>query len=90
MRSKRLKITLSAIAICVLCISIGMLSYFLYENNLDKIQREAIEALERDVGKYDDKSIVLIGTSKARAEELAQILGADLRILMDLRRGNIR
>ena len=37
-----------------------------------------MEKLERDVGQYDEQSIVLNGTSKA--EELAELYGAQLRI----------
>lgn len=32
------------------------------------------------MGQYDEQSIVLNGTSKAKAEELAELYGAQLRI----------
>ncbi len=83
MNKRTLKKIVTVMSIIVLCISIGVVSYILHENSLDNIQKEALAVLERDSGRYDEESIVLIGTSKAKAEKLANKLGADLRITND-------
>ncbi len=50
---------------------------------LEEQRNAALEELERNIGTYDDQSIVLYQTSKANAEELASLLGAELRITKD-------
>ncbi|MBO5702422.1 MAG: hypothetical protein J6S71_08285, partial [Clostridia bacterium] len=49
-------------------------------SELENYQNEAVAELERNEGQYDERSIVLRSTSKARAEELAALFGAELRI----------
>ena len=43
-------------------------------------RNEALLELERNVGQYDEQSIVLYDTSKANAQHLAELYGAQLRI----------
>ena len=79
--SKRGKITAIISAVLILCIAVAvMVGLNLREDKLEELQNEAIAELERNEGQYDERSIVLRSTSKARAEELAALFGAELRI----------
>lgn len=62
---------------------IGAIVFITHEKNLLQQQNEALAELERNAGHYDDQSIVLSNTSRARAEELAALYGAKLRITDD-------
>ena len=53
------------------------------EAKLNELQNAALEELERNQGTYDEQSIVLSSTSKAKAKELAELFGAELRITSD-------
>ena len=50
------------------------------ENELRDYQSEMLEALQLREGEYDEQSIVLYGTNKREANDLAELLGAKLRI----------
>ena len=77
-RSKIIVILVSVLILCIAtALSVGLL---MRENELEELQNEAISELERNEGQYDERSIVLRSTSKARAEELAALFGAELRI----------
>ena len=67
------------LAVCctILCVHISK------ENKLDKIQQVALEMLNEDIGTYDENTIVLNSTNRASAENLANKLGAKLRITSD-------
>ncbi len=67
----------------VTAIAIGGIALWLRESKLQQLQNEALAELERNVGRYDEQSIVLRQTSRARAEELADLYGATLRITKD-------
>lgn len=54
--------------------------WFLNIRNLENAQNEALNELIERIGEYDERSIVLYGTSKAKAENLAERFGAELRI----------
>ena len=77
---KRLIVILSlCLAICctILC------AHIFKESKLDKIQREALETLSKDIGTYDENTIVLNNTNKQFAESMANKLDAKLRITSD-------
>jgi len=69
-------ITLSVLAVSVVLIVGLALNFFA----LNQAQSEALQELNQRIGEYDEKSIVLYGTSKAKAEDLAEHLDAKLRI----------
>lgn len=81
-KRKILAAVVLTVAVC-LCLSIATVYHFVHEQQLDNLQNEALAQLERDRGEYDEQSIVLQATSKARAEELAAQFGATLRITSD-------
>jgi hypothetical protein len=66
--------------ILVTAIAVGGIALWMRENKLEQLQNEALAELERNAGQYDEQSIVLYETSKAKAEELAKLYGAKLRI----------
>ncbi len=67
----------------VATIAIGGIAMWLRHEKLEQLQNEALAELERNAGQYDEQSIVLYETSKAKAEELAKLYGAKLRITKD-------
>ncbi len=77
---KRLLIAVSAMIVMCLCIGAVFVYSYIREQKLDTIQAEALAELETKKGEYDDKYIVLYDTSKAKAEDLAELYGAKLRI----------
>ena len=81
MKNKRIfQCGILAALICILTLS-GVL---LYQNwKLDDLQQSMLKELDSGEGRYDPQSIVLRDTSKAEAEELAELLGAQLRITQD-------
>lgn len=64
----------------VASIAIGGIVMWLHQEKLEQLQNDALAELERNAGQYDEQSIVLYETSKAKAEELAKLYGAKLRI----------
>ena len=66
--------------VLVAAVAIGGITLWLRENKLEQLQNEALAELERNAGQYDEQSIVLNETSRAKAEELAKLYGAKLRI----------
>ena len=70
---------IAGIACLIACLSISIF-FFIRESRLNAIRDEALEILERDIGLYDDQSIVLQNTSRVKAEALAKRFGATLRI----------
>ena len=77
------------LAVLLICIAV-MVSQYLHNANIEQqieIQQEyrddMIAELERGEGTYDAQSIVLYNTSRAQAEELAEKLGASLRMTKD-------
>ena len=74
-------ISLIVAIVAIICIVTAVaICHLVRENKLEDIQNEILAELERNEGKYDERSIVLDSTSKARAEELAALFGAELRI----------
>ena len=74
------KFWIGAVSI-VFAIAIVVTGLLLHERQqLEEIRNTALEELERNAGQYDEQSIVLYNTSKAKAEELAERYGAELRI----------
>lgn len=72
-----------ALSVC-LAVCCAVLGVYVYrENELDKIQREALAVLKDDIGTYDDQTIVLYDTDRASAQKLAEQLNAKLRITSD-------
>ena len=67
----------------VAAIAIGGVAMLVHHQKLRQLQNDVLAELERDVGLYDEQSIVLYETSKAKAEELASLYGAKLRITAD-------
>lgn len=83
MKVTRLKYVIAGIAcICtIVAIITGILIF--RENKLETIQNEALQELEARKGDYDEQTIVLTQTSYAKAEQLAELFSADLRITSD-------
>ena len=74
------------VALCFLLIAcvVAIVGYrAVKEQKLVKLQNSALEELERNKGTYDEQSIVLSSTSRAKAEELAELFNAELRITKD-------
>ena len=81
MRNRKLWIGLTAAVLVVaLMVTAGFLWHRQEQQQLVDLRNEALEKLKRDQGQYDEQSIVLNGTSKAKAEKLAELYGAELRI----------
>lgn len=77
------------LAVLLVCVAV-VVSLFLHNANVEQqieVQQEhrddMIAELERNEGTYDAQSIVLYNTSRAKAEELAEKLGASLRMTKD-------
>lgn len=71
------------LAFLLVILAIGIAAsvfYVQHETELEQLQEEALAELERNIGQYDEQSIVLYETSKSMAEELAATLNAELRI----------
>ena len=72
------------ILVFALCVCIAVTGVLLYEKQQRLRDRsEMLEELERNIGQYDEQSIVLHETSRQKAQELAQMYGAQLRITAD-------
>ncbi len=71
------------VILLVTALTVGGIALWMRETRLEQIQNEALAELDRNAGQYDEQSIVLHDTSKARAEELAKLYGAKLRITAD-------
>ena len=67
----------------LLCIAVAVGIVFIREARLSGEQNELLSELDSRAGEYDDSSIVLHATSKAKAEKLAERFGARLRITSD-------
>ena len=81
MKEKRiLQICVALVLVCAIAFG-GVQVYQLWQNT--RLQREMLAELDGSSGSYDPSSIVLRDTSKAEAEELAELLGARLRITED-------
>ena len=50
------------------------------EQELEELQQKLLAELSSKEGDYDDRQIVLYGTSNSEAKELAEMFGAELRI----------
>ena len=77
-----LAIVLSLVLVAAVIVSV-LLMHKAEMDELVQQRNEALEELERNIGRYDEQSIVLNQTSKANAEELATLLNAKLRITED-------
>ena len=85
--SKRRVAIISAISLALIAL-ITVLAVFIsgyfndkkLESELKDYQSEMLEALELKKGEYDEQSIVLYGTNKREATDLAELIGAKLRI----------
>jgi len=78
---KRSLVVCLSLCLSVCCAILGV--HISEENELDKIQKVALETLNEDIGTYDESTIVLNSTDRATAESLANKLGAKLRITKD-------
>ena len=67
----------------LLCIAMAVGIVLIREARLSGEQSELLSELDSRAGEYDDSSIVLRATSKAKAEKLAERFGARLRITSD-------
>ncbi len=67
----------------VFCVTVATVLVLHREEALEQAQEEALKEIEEHRGEYDEKSIVLYGTNLARAQKLAEKLGAELRITND-------
>ena len=67
----------------LLCIAVAVGIVLIREARLSGEQSELLSELDSRAGEYDDSSIVLRATSKAKAEKLAERFGARLRITSD-------
>ena len=67
----------------LLCIAVAVGIVFIREARLSGEQNELLSELDSRAGEYDESSIVLRATSKAKAEKLAERFGARLRITSD-------
>ena len=84
------KLAVIILVVLMLCITlVATVSLLVREEKLEDLQNEAISELERNEGQYDERSIVLKSTSKARAEELAALFGAELRITEEIGRAHV-
>ena len=72
-----------ALVLITTAIAAVLIHQVVQTSQLEELRNEALEELERNIGTYDEQSIVLNQTSKANAEELAALLGAELRITKD-------
>ena len=78
---RRRKIAIVAAILSVLLLAGAAIGIFSYqERRLNDVQQAALELLEEEAGNYNEDVILLQGTSKERAEELAARFGASLRI----------
>ena len=82
-RIRKITAVLVLVIVLGLCLSLAAVYHYVREQQLDELQNEALAQLERDRDEYDEQSIVLQETSKARAKELAARFGAELRITSD-------
>ena len=67
----------------LLCIAVAVGIVLIREARLSGEQNELLSELDSRAGEYDESSIVLRATSKAKAEKLAERFGARLRITSD-------
>lgn len=80
---KRLICILSVLAVLVVLSAIACVVIFNRAQELDSLQQEKLTELAEHEGEYDPQSIVLQSTSPAAAKNLAEKLGAALRISQD-------
>ena len=66
----------------ILCL-LGLCLFGIREARLDAFRQQALLELEDREGEYDPQTIVLSGTNTGRARNLANLLGAELRITTD-------
>ena len=79
MKKRLLSIVIFALAVCLaIGVVIGYRTH--REDVLEELQQAALAELEAKAGEYDDRQILLYGTSNSEAEELAELFGASLRI----------
>ena len=83
-RSRKVtRIIVVVLAIAIMIGAVVAMSLMNREQELEKIQNEALIELEKKRGEYDESSIVLYETSPVEARQLAEKLGATLRISKD-------
>ncbi len=79
-----MKKRLLTIGLSLLCIAIVICTVVILQINrldeLEALQQSALAELEAKAGDYDERQIVLYGTSNSEAKELAELFGAELRI----------
>ncbi len=76
-------VLISALVLCLVASTVTVFVLHRREVRLEDRQNEALQALYDNKGRYDEQSIVLSNTTKARAEALAKLFGATLRITED-------
>jgi len=79
MKKRLINILIYAVTVCIAVgIVIGYRTH--REDVLENLQHTALAELEANAGGYDERQIVLYGTSNSEAKELAELFGAELRI----------
>ena len=75
------------LAVLLVCVAIGVALHLrnisVEQQTQVQLRDDFVAELERNEGMYDAQSIVLYKTSRAKAEELAKIFGASLRMTKD-------
>ena len=84
--SRQRKLWVALISVLLLCLIAGAVTMqvlYKQEQVLEEQQNEFVQELQDNEGRYDAQSIVLTHTSEPAARELAEKLGAKLRITKD-------
>ena len=75
------------LAVLLVCVAVGVALHLrnveIEQQTQVQLRDDFVAELERNEGTYDAQSIVLYNTSRAKAEELAEQLGASLRMTKD-------
>ena len=75
------------LAVLLVCVAVGVALHLrnveIEQQTQVQLRDDFVAELERNEGTYDAQSIVLYKTSRAKAEELAEMLGASLRMTKD-------
>ena len=78
-KTKLFKVLSAIIILVVAVVTLTVTMFNTEENHLISVQQEALKHLAEEKGNYSENKIVLQNTNKARAQELALSIGAELR-----------
>ena len=80
-------ILLSLIFCLIVCGTLFLIHHLVHEDipsvEQENFQNEMLEELQNRRGEYDEQSIILSGTTPVAARQLADLIGAELRITKD-------